>query len=318
MFPWRYPEYRGQQTLPECAGNQYLTIFAEYGAAGAALALWTIVAFAVAVILILRARARRYSASTPSNRYAFAVSGLAAFTAAVVDTALDCSFGSFVNQLALATIMGAALTCGIQNHTEGPPKSHSAGRLTLLRMTKVHRVLLTSCSLLGVGLFLWLLVHTCPSSILLYQAGRYVAQEQWSAARDLYRKTLRLDPKNFAAITGMGDVMAAGKETDELGQALTWYERALVLNPYAHGLRIKMGQIHDRLDNREKADECYRLAVHADPRNAAYHVAYAEHHLRWDEADLAKEAYRRAAALHPSVALVMTNAPSDVVTPPEE
>jgi tetratricopeptide (TPR) repeat protein len=231
---------------------------------------------------------------------------------------MDCSFDSLVNQLTLATIMGATLTCGIQNHNEGSSKSHSAGRLTLVRMTKVHRVLLTCCSLLGVGLFLWLLVHTCPGSILLHQAGRHVAQEEWSTAQGLYQKALRLDPKNFEAITGMGDVLAASKETDELHQALTWYERALVLNPYAHGLRIKMGQIHDRLGNREKAGECYRLAVQYDPRNAAYHVARAEHHRRWNEDDLAKEACRRAVALDSSAAPAATNAPPDVVAPPDE
>ena len=78
MFRWLYPT---QRTLPgvfDTAQNEYLNVFAEYGLIGLAVALWVLGAFVVGATQILSVRAARYSASTLSNRYAFAVGGLAA------------------------------------------------------------------------------------------------------------------------------------------------------------------------------------------------------------------------------------------------
>src|SRR5207302_3978994 len=76
MFRWLYPAQRTVQGLIDTPNNEYLTILAEYGVIGCALVLWVLVAFLVAGMKILSVRAERYSASTLSNRYAFAVGGL--------------------------------------------------------------------------------------------------------------------------------------------------------------------------------------------------------------------------------------------------
>lgn len=307
MFPWRYPSYRGQQGTPLDANNNYLTFLAEYGAVGFILVFSGIVAFVIAAIQILHARARRYSASTASNRYAFVVAGLSVSAAALVDGMLGGGFNACANQLTLLIVMAATLTCALHNRNDSPDKAYTPGKLTLFRLTGVHRVLLGVGSALMLLLFLWLLVTTSPGAVFLSRAQDYVSRKEWAAAEVFYLRALRSDPRNYDAMAGLGDVYvarAAGNDAEAAvlrDQALNQYERAFILNPYANELHAKMGQVYDEKGDREKAADQYKLAIQGDSRNAVYHIAYARHCQKWGETKLAEESLRRAAALDPAL-----------------
>jgi tetratricopeptide (TPR) repeat protein len=71
-----------------------------------------------------------------------------------------------------------------------------------------------------------------------YQKGDYPA-----SIRDV-EVTLRLEPRHFAAISGMGLIYT------ELGAdapALHWFERALEVHPHLTGLRERVGQLRRKL-----------------------------------------------------------------------
>ncbi len=310
MFTWRYPEYRSQQGSPTGADSGCLTFLAEYGVTGALLALSAVVAFCVVAIQILNARARRYSVSSNSNRYAFAVAGLAVMAVALVDAALASGFDASANQFTLVTILAATVTCGLHHRDEHPEKIHTPGKHNLFRLTGIHRVMLTSGFVMALSLFLWLLMKTIPSTFLLERARQRVAQKDFTAAEGLYRKAIRFDVRNFEAMGGLADLCAVRDESTNHDQVLSLYERALARNPYAYELYVKIAHLYDAAGKREKAAEQYQLAIQSDPRNAAYYIASAQHHLRWDERDLAQAAFRRAAALDPACIASATNAPA--------
>jgi len=313
MFPWRYPEFRVQQGSPSVAGSNCFTWLAEYGITGALLALSAVVTFCIVAIQILNARAKRYSASTNSNRYAFTVAGLAIMAGALVDTAMSSGFDPCANQLTLVVLLGAALTCGLHNRNERPDKTHIPGKHTVFRLTGVHRVMLTGGSLVGFALFLWLLINTSPGAVLSARAHQCASQKDLAGAEMMYRRAIRSDERNFEAIAGLADLCAARHEPNDHEEAQRLYERALVLNPYAHELHIKIAGLYDAAGNREKAAEHIQLAIQSDPRNAAHHIARAQHHLRWKENNLAEAAFHRAGALDPALVAAATNAPATEV-----
>jgi tetratricopeptide (TPR) repeat protein len=315
MFSWRYPEFRGQQGSPDTAGSNSFTWLAEYGIIGALLALSAVVTFSIAAVQILNARAKRYSASTNSNRYAFTVGGLAIMASALVDVAITSGFDACSNQMTLVVLLGAALTCGLHNRNDHPDKTHIPGKHTVFRLTGIHRVMLTGGSLLALVLFLWLLVNTSPGAVLLARARQSVARNDSAGAEIMYRRAIRADERNFEAIVGLADLCAARNESNNHEQALSLYERALVLNPYAHQLNIKIANLYDAAGNREKANERIQLAIQSDPRNAAYHVARARHHLHWKENNLAEAAFERARKLDPEFVAAATNAPPTAIEP---
>jgi tetratricopeptide (TPR) repeat protein len=311
MFQWRYPEVRSQQGSPTVAGNGAFTLLAEYGASGALIALAAAVMFCIAAIQILNTRARRYSASSNSNRYAFVVAGLAVMAAGLVDVTTNSGFDACSNQLIFVTIMATALTCGQHNRDEHPEKTHIPGKHTLFRLTGIHRVMLTGGSVLGMILFLWLLFNTGPGAVFAERARQDANRNDTITAEAMYRRAFRADPRNFHALIGLADILAGRSEASHHQEAISLYERALVLNPYAHGLHLGIAALYDAADNREKAAEHYLLAIQGDPRNAAYRLARAHHHLRWNENDLAQAEFHRASVLDPALSATTTNAPDD-------
>jgi len=315
MFPWRYPEVRSQQGTPAVAGSDAFTFLAEYGVIGALLLFSAVVAFCIAAVQILNARAKRYSASTNSNRYAFAVAGLAVMAAVLVDTAMNSGFDAYANQLTLVVILGTALTCGLHSRHERPDKSHNPGKHTVFRLTSVHRVMLTGGSLVGFALFAWLLINTSPSALLAARARQCLSQNDFTGAVSMYRRAIRSDERNLEATVGLADLYATRNEPDDHREAQRLYERALVLNPYAHELHIKMAGLYDADGNRERAAEQIQLAIQGDPRNAVYHLARAQHHLRWKESKQAEAAFQRAGTLDPDLVAATTNAPAAEIEP---
>jgi tetratricopeptide (TPR) repeat protein len=300
MFEWLYPFYRTTQRQPQTANNEYLTVFAEYGLVGCLLFAWVIFAFVLAVIQILNVRAARYSAAALSNRYAFAVAGLAAFAAALVDAALGSGVRVGANLFTLTTIMATVLTCGVHHHGDDDDVIDHPGKYTTVRLAGPSRWVIVG----GVTMLLLLLGSrlraSYPSYLLMRMAERERAELHWTAAEKHYLQAWRFDHRSFEVARGLGNLYAAhatwsGRQREALSdQALSWYERAFTLNPYAYGVLIREGRIYDALGKREQAFDCYQRALQADPDNSSYHAQLALHYQRWGDEKQALASFHRA------------------------
>jgi tetratricopeptide (TPR) repeat protein len=72
-----------------------------------------------------------------------------------------------------------------------------------------------------------------------YQQGKYEA-----SIRDV-EATLALEPRHFAALSGMGLIYT---ELSADAPALHWFERALQVHPYMRGLRQRVSELHRKLE----------------------------------------------------------------------
>ena len=300
MFEWLYPFYRTTQQRPLVAKNEYLTFFAEYGLMGCLLLFWVVFAFARAAVQILNVRAARYSAATLSNRYAFAVAGLSAFAAVLVDGALGCGVRVGANLFTVITIMATVLTCGVHLRSDDDDAISHPGRYMTVRLAGPSRLVIVG----GVAMLLLLLGSrlrtSYPSYLLMRIAERERAELHWAPAEKHYLQAWRFDHRSFEVARGLGDFYAArttwsGRQREAFsGQALSWYERAYTLNPYAYDVLVKEGRLYDVLGKREQALDCYQRALQADPNNSSYHAQIALHYQRWGDEKQALTSFHRA------------------------
>jgi putative inorganic carbon (HCO3(-)) transporter len=300
MYKWLYPSLRTLQGQPDYASNEYLNLFADYGLIGCGLILWVTVAFVPAAIQILEVRAARYSAATPSNRYAFVVGSLAAFAAALVQASLDLNLHAPANGFTLAAIMAVVLTCGVHVRDADNEDVNRPGEYAALRMKGVNKLVLVTALLVAAALLAMRSRRSYPSYLSLRMAERANIQMDWPKAEKYYLRAAMLDKRNFEAATALGEFYSAratwnARERETLcDNALRWYERALTLNPYASDVLIKMARVYDVLGKRELAAERFDRAFQADPNNASYHAQRGLHYLRWGDRDKALTSFRRA------------------------
>lgn len=314
MFPWRFSAYHPEPLNSSIRVNSGLVFFAEYGLAGIGIGLWIITAYAVATVWILKVRARRYSASTPSNRYAFAVAGLAMAAAAVTDAILNNGFCAYANQVFVTVIAAATVTSGLHDRGGDPSSDHARGRRSLKRLTGLQRGLLTVCTFLALLLFLWLITRASIADVFSALARNDVANKQLLEAEDHYKKAIHYDSRNGESVVALGDLCLSRNNDGDHKHAISLYERALVLNPYATPLRLKLAGIFDVDGEQNKANEQYQLAVQNEPNNFQNRLAIGAHYLLWKDYDGAREAYRKAAELNPACTnsiptITATNAP---------
>ena len=300
MFRWLYPVQRTVQGVVDTPENEYWSAFTECGLIGFVLALWVLVAFVIATIQILSVRASRYSASTPSNRYAFAVGGLAAVVAVAIGAIFDSSLHAPANLLTLVAILATTLTCGV--HPSGKVDEDEAlpGRYAPLAVKGVNKVTLAASLAIVVLLLASRLRKSYPSDFYLRLARHAEDSLDWDTARERSLQAWKCDRRNFEVTTAMGDLLSAratwnmAQREKLLTEALTWYERAFTANPYAMDVQVKIGRVYDALGKRELAEERYRRAVQADPQNASYHAQLGLHDQRWGQTEEAVASFARA------------------------
>jgi hypothetical protein len=298
MFRWLYPAHRTTQQRQDWGPNEYLTVFAEYGVTGLLLVLWVGIAFAIAAIQILKVRAKRYSAATASNRFAFTIGGLAIFAAVAVDAALGCDIRVGANLFTVLVIMAATLTCGVHHRSMDAEKLNVTGKYTTMRVKGPTLMVFIGSLVVLMGLMGSRMRQTFPAYFLVRYAEREQAQLRWTVAQKLYQRAWQMDHRNLDAIEALGDLYSAratwnpSERAAFFREALTWYDRLLTVNPYANDAFVKMARLHDLLGNREKAAAHYLRALDADPKNASYHAAYALHCQRWGD-----DTHARASAI---------------------
>lgn len=300
MFRWLYPAQRTVQGMVDTPGNEYLSALTEYGVIGCALALWVLVAFVIGAAQILSVRASRYSASTPSNRYAFAAGGLAAAAAVTIGVIFDSSLHVPAILFTLVVIMASVLTCGVHPSGKVEEDEELPGRHVPLAVKGLNKLALAVSLGFVVLLLASRLRETYPSDMCLRLAQHSRGRFDWATAGEHYRQAWNFDRRNFEVTCAIGDCLSAratwnlAQRDKLLNEALTWYDRAFTHNPYAMDVQIRMGRVYDALGKRELAADRYRRAVQADPENASYRTQLALHHQRWGETDEAVANFARA------------------------
>jgi len=287
MFRWLYPAHRRTQDQLEFAGNEYLQTFANYGIAGLVLGMWCAVTFGIEVFQILALRGQRYSSSTPSNRYALAVGGLAAFAGLLLVALWNTVSHLPGYLLTAAVIAGATLTSGVKHRGEDPDDNGPLGTYNAFEMKGLAKWAVSGTLTVVILLLGSLMVKTYPAAVFRQQGDRHRAALQWAEAEKSYRRAWAFDALHYETAAALGDLHAARAawatdQTQELARhAVTWYDRALTRNPYAADLHIKLGRMFDLLGQRATAAAHYHRALQADPRNAAYLAQLGLHELRW-------------------------------------
>jgi len=300
MFPWLYPLHRTMQGAVDTPESEYWSVLAECGLIGLALVAWVVVAFVVATVHMLSARAARYSASTPSNRYAFAVGGLATVVAIAVGSLFDSSLHVPANLFTLAVVMATTLTCGVRHTGMVDEDPVAPGRYAPYNIKGINKVALAVSVAIPVLLLASRLRQSYPSDFYLRLARHARDSLDWDSAHERYLQAWKQDHRDFAVATAVGDSLCAqaawnaAQREKLLDEALTWYERAFTANPYATDVQVKIGRVYDALGQREPAEERYRRALLADPQNASYHAQLGLHHQRWGETNDAVASFARA------------------------
>jgi len=93
-----------------------------------------------------------------------------------------------------------------------------------------------------------------------------------SAAIQMYREALKLDPSDPTALTGLG---AALDESGELESAIDCYRKALKAAPDDVIAHSGLGVVYEQQGNIDVATREYRAALSLDQQTAFLHIDYA-------------------------------------------
>ncbi|MEI6083208.1 MAG: hypothetical protein WCS70_02785 [Verrucomicrobiota bacterium] len=302
MFQWMYPARRTAQGVVDHCPNQFLQVFAEYGAAGVLLFLWLCGTFILGTVQIIRLRDEKYSAQRLSNRYAFAVAGLAMAAGLMVDAVFNLNPSGGV-LIPLLTVMATALTCGVHRRVGESEQKKLPGRYLSIRVHGISRFVLAA-GLGGLILLIGTRLRKDYPTVLLFRRGQQALEQlNWSGAEINFLRAWKFDNRNFAAAEAIGDLYVARAtwnlhDREALSkEALIWYNRVKTLNPYHYDILIKIGRLHDLLGKSEPALVAYREALDGDPRNASYQVSLGQHYLRAGDPTQAERCFQIARQL---------------------
>lgn len=301
MFPWLFPTYRLVQGQPTDAHSEYLDLVAEYGLAGVALAVWIVAAFVSGSMRILGKRAKRYSASTPSNRYAFGVGGLAAVVAILLHGLFDCALHVPAILFTVAGLMAAVMNCGLHQRSGSDEEGDwEAGFYNPMRVSGFTRWVLGGALVAGLVCVTPPWMRTYAAEFCRWLGERELRQTHWSAAEDRFTQAWTYDKRNFEVATALGDLYTARATWDAAQraalcrQAREWYQSGLGINPHAHDLEIRIARLFDALGQQRQAADRYEHALRADPFNAVFHVQLGLHQVRWGQTAEAIESFEEA------------------------
>ncbi|MEI8315484.1 MAG: tetratricopeptide repeat protein [Verrucomicrobiota bacterium] len=315
MFPQLLPRWRtGQGSIEHCP-NQYLDVFAAYGLAGIGVMLWIGISLVLALTRIIRMRDTQYADHRLSNRYAFVVPVLAIVIAVIADALVDLRLHTGGLLFPLTAVIAVALTCGVHRRMEESDHQRlKPGHHVTIRLFGASRHAVVA-GLVGLVLLIgYWSTATYPSALFLRHGHQALERLDWRGAEQAFQRAWWFDKRNYQVAAALGDLNAARATWNPQQRAtlshdaFQWYNRALTLNRYATDLRIKIGRLHDALNNRDEAMAAYQAALDADPRNASYRVALGRHYQRRGDAAEAQHQFRLARELGATETLPATEA----------
>lgn len=136
--------------------------------------------------------------------------------------------------------------------------------------------------------------HSSPALALLGAA--YGQKKQYAQAEQCYRRALQLDPRNFAARSGLGSVLAAA---GRLPDAALELQKAARLNSGAEAVWLQLGTVLQKLGRHAEAISALQNAAALNPRSlpALFGMGISEMNLR--QYDAAVGAFQKATQLAP-------------------
>lgn len=285
-FQTRFNQYRSEWVHgdPEHAHNDYLETLADWGMAGtAALALpWLLLGYGIWRTYGQVKRAPADLEVKRSSKYAFVLGATGGLFALLVHGAFDFNFRIPANALVAVTWM-ALLTGHMRFATDAwwiP--AHWAWRLAA---TMVIAALLAA---LG-----WDLARRGRETFHLSRAVRLPGGGD-GALREL-RAAWAVEPRNPQTAYDLGENLRLRATAVTTGaaayaeEAVTWFRRAVELNPYNRSNHLGLGRALAFLDRQDEAAAAFQQALKADPngRVTSFYLGWhaltvGDHRAAWD------------------------------------
>jgi O-antigen ligase len=166
------------------AHNEYLELPAEYGLMGGLLILWALISISAAMLRFIRTSTRPHHA-LPAAALLGALAGTA------VHGFFDFELHIFANAMMLALLAGCAAAPLMQASPENHPKRNRAIRFLFI---------------LPVLLAAFWSVQVMSSAWIRAYGDRLLAAQNVQRAETLYKTAVRIDPQNWLAYWGLGQV----------------------------------------------------------------------------------------------------------------
>lgn len=118
---------------------------------------------------------------------------------------------------------------------------------------------------------------------------------EWELSRVVFEEAIKIDENNAEAWAWLGE---ADQQTGK-GEALTYLDRALSLNPNSPAVRGLRGLYLQRVGNHREALVEYQAAAQLEPENPAWYVSIGEEFSKLGDLIRALEAYQYTTILAP-------------------
>lgn len=272
-FDSLFPAYRPPplQARPDRVHNDYLNTLADWGVVGASLVTVTWLLFFLSI-------SRYWRAAYPvvgqlgikrNNRNAFILGSAAGLFAILLHSAVDFNMHVPANAMLAVTLLAIA-TGLLQNERK---RSVAPGWIGKLCATLIFSLLLTYLGTqLWVGTNEWIWLERADQA-------RQDARKKIAALEHAYQA----EPKNFETAYALGELYRGlswqgldGYQA-QAKQAMQWYERSRILNPYHAYSWMRYGMCLDWLGRHAEGGPYFKRAVALDP-NGYYTAAHQGWH----------------------------------------
>lgn len=301
QFDWWHASVRGN--VPARAvyvHNDYLQLLTEYGVVGA---LFFTVFLALALVK-LAVGIRKFELlhntfhhphvvlSNEEGWQRAAFIGIAgSLTALFLHSIVDFNMHIQANALMFALLMAV----GHSISDEGDlPRELEHWEMVMRRVVAMGLLAVVMWQALAV----W---NTYSGDRHLREAETFKKQMDWPATRKAYQEALNADPRSseawarYANFVYQRALLEVVKRHDCEREFLSVSERALELNPLNKLLRVRRGEILDRMGKFEEAEKEYQDAASFDPTNAYILNRYGIHYRKWGKKAHAKAMFEKAA-----------------------
>lgn len=285
-FAKRFKQYRTHWASgePERAHNDYLDGLADWGLAGTAIVGVTWLGLALGGLRTLR-QVRRDPGNLEvkrSSRYTFVLGTLCGLAALLVHAFTD--FNLHIPANALVAVTLAALLTGYSRYATDDGWVSS----------KIPwRILISIPAVILIGVLAWDVAHRGreTSRFLEGRRSRDGSDEQIEA----FLAAWKVEPRNPTTALYLGEAYRVRSWAGLDGyqklaeEALGWFERAAILDPYDPIPRFRSGMCLDWIGRHDEAAPHYEAAHKVDPQGyiTSFHIGW--HHFQRGDAPAARQ-----------------------------
>jgi O-antigen ligase len=290
-FDHRFPAYRPKeiQVRPGRAHNDYLNTLADWGVVGGLIVLAGIGWLAHAAWRTWRYVRREEDefGARQSNRAAFVLGAATGLLALAIHSFTDFNLHIPANAI-LAVTLGALLSSHLR---------FTSNRFWV-RLAWPAKALL---SLLLLALFAWLGQQALVQAREHFWLSRAGSERHITATRiETLERAAAIEPTNFETAYALGETYRRLAWQGDTGYqehaqtAITWYQRAIDLNPFDPYARARLGMCLDWLGQHDEAAPYYEAAIQLDPNNHYLANLVGWHHVQTGDWITAKQWFERS------------------------